>query len=147
MATPERTELINDAGDSFVLTGNDPDVTITARDIEHERARWQRCIDEKLIEWGRDPSQLEDDGVDAPSPDVIRLAIEVASRYRDSGQWAPPDRVAPDPNGGIVFERRAGSQAEVLHVGSDGEVEYQRFVGPRLVERRRLLAPRSIRGA
>lgn len=84
--------------------------------------------------WLRDPSQLDDDGIDPPSGTIIRLSMDWAENYRDKGLPAP-DRVAPDPNGGIVFERREGNVSEVVHVWEDGTIEYMRFEGTHLVER------------
>lgn len=107
------------------------------RDVEREREyreRWQELIDHKLIEWGRDPSQFDDEGVEPPSREIIRLAIALAEWFKAQGLPAP-DSVVPDPNGGIVFERREGGVSEVFHVWDDGTIEYQRFHGTRLVER------------
>ncbi len=109
----------------------------TTRDSERDdesREKWQELIDRKLIEWGRDPSQFDDEGVEPPSREIIRLAIALAEQFRDDG-LTPPDSVVPDANGGIVFERRENDVSEVFHVWDDGTVEYQRFHGTRLVER------------
>jgi hypothetical protein len=84
--------------------------------------------------WLRDPSQLQDEGIEPPSGTVIRLSMDLAENYRDRGLPAP-DSVVPDPNGGIVFERREGDVSEVFHVWDDGTVEYMLFEGARLVER------------
>jgi hypothetical protein len=58
----------------------------------------------------------------------------MAQVFRDKG-FTPPDSVVPDPNGGIVFERRAQEMSEVFHLWDDGTVEYRRFQSTRLVER------------
>ena len=113
---------------------------LDARDDEWQRAareRWQDVIDRKLIEWGRSPSPIEDMGVDPPTKETIQRAIRLAETLRDEGVPAP-ESVVPDPNGGIVFERREGNLAEVYHFWDDGTIEYQRFEGTRLVERRTL---------
>jgi hypothetical protein len=68
------------------------------------RIAWQRLIDEKLIEWGRHPEQFEDeDGYKAPSADNLVRATEFITFCRDNGV-APALRIAPDGEGGIVFE-------------------------------------------
>lgn len=107
-----------------------------ACDLEREdrRKNWQDLIDHKLIEWGRSPDRFVDENVEAPSGTTIRQAIELAEQFRDQG-FIPPDSIVPDANGGIVFERRENGESEVFHVWDDGNVEYQRFVGTRLVER------------
>lgn len=122
-----------------VQTNIDADAPVTC-DFERDdesREKWQNLIDQKLIEWGRDPSQFDDEGVEPPSREIIRLAIELAEHFRDDG-LTPPDSVVPDANGGIVFERRESDVSEVVHVWDDGTVDYQRFQGTRLVERRTL---------
>jgi len=111
---------------------------LDARDDEWQRAAresWQDVIERKLIEWGRSPSALEDMGVDPPTKETIQRAIRLAEAFRDEG-FPSPQSVVPDPNGGIVFERRDGNIAEVCHVWGDGTTEYQRFEGTRLLERR-----------
>lgn len=95
---------------------------------------WDRVIDYQLIEWGRNPRALEDDGIEAPTGEVILRARELAQILKNAGV-AAPDTVVPDPNGGIVFERRAGDLIETFHVWDDGTVEYCRFNGAQLVER------------
>lgn len=116
-----------------------PDAVATNADIdspveEAVRERWQRVIDYTLIEWGSDASRFDDEGVEPPSRQIVQLAINLATSFRDKGVPAP-DCVVPDPNGGIVFERRENGLSEVYHVWDDGTVEYQRFQGTRLVER------------
>lgn len=101
------------------------------------REAWQRVIDHKLIEWGSAPSQLEDEGIDPPTKNTIQRAIRLAQAYQEEGRPAP-DRVVPDPNGGIVFERQEQDVSEVLYIWEDGTTEYQRFQDARLVERRTL---------
>ena len=119
-----------------VQTNTDADAPVTrdSERYEESRAKWQELIDHKLIEWGRNPSQFDDEGVEPPSGEIIRLAIGLAEKFRDDG-LTPPDSVVPDANGGIVFERRESDVSEVFHVWDDGTVEYQCFQGTRLVER------------
>lgn len=117
-------------------TGIDAVTPVTLGELHDGAARkaWQHVIDETLSEWLRDPSQLDDDGIDPPSGTIIRLAMDWAENFRDKG-FPAPDSVAPDPNGGIVFERREGNVSEVVHVWDDWAVEYMRFEGTHLVER------------
>lgn len=123
---------IRDAGQTNIDTESP-----AIRDVEREqgyRERWQRLIDHKLIEWGRDTSQIDDEDVEPPSAEIIGLAITLAEQLKTQG-ITPPDSIVFDPNGGIVFERQEGDVSEVFHVWDDGEVEYRRFYGTRLVER------------
>ena len=99
------------------------------------RQAWEDLIDRKLIEWGRDPDQLADDGVEPPSREVVRLAIAFAKQNQNC---QPPQRVVPDANGGIVFERRESDIVEVIHIWDDRQIEYQLFRGHDLVERHAL---------
>lgn len=95
---------------------------------------WDRLIDRTLIEWGSHPEKLSDDDVDPPSAEIIRLAIDWATRCKEVG-FPPPDRVVPDANGGIVFQRSENDLSEVFHIWDDRTVEYRRFQGTRLVDR------------
>ena len=101
------------------------------------RRAWQEVIDYKLIEWGRNTELFDDEGVEPPTRDTLQLAIALAEGLRDGG-LAAPDSVVLDVNGGIVFERRENDVSEVFYVWDDGEIEYQRFHGTRLIERRPL---------
>lgn len=98
------------------------------------RAAWQEWIERTLINWLSDPTQLEEDGSDAPTGTVIRLAMDYAAKFRDDRR-PPPDSIVPDPSGGIVFERQGQQLSEVFHFWDDGAVEYCEFHGTQLVER------------
>lgn len=86
-----------------------------------ERARWQTIIDEKLIEWGADPIQSDDDGTCPPSREAISCAVALAVAFRDKGFLAPT-KVVPTGDGGIVFERRPNNLYERIEVQSDREI-------------------------
>jgi hypothetical protein len=98
------------------------------------RVGWQPYID-RMLSWLSNPDQIEDENIEAPSHTIIRLALDIAESLRDQS-WVPPDSIVPDPNGGIVFERRQGDSSEVIHLWSEGDVEYMNFVGTSLVCRR-----------
>jgi hypothetical protein len=117
-------------------TGIDADAPLSrARSCDvNARVLWQHVIDQTLMAWLRDPSQLDDDGIDPPNGTIIRLSMDLAENFRDRGLPAP-DSVVPDPNGGIVFQRREGNVSEEFHVWEDASVEYLRFEGTQLVER------------
>ena len=98
------------------------------------REEWQKLIDCPLRQWQRDPSQLEDDDLQAPSSDAIRQAIRLAERLRDQG-LPVPTRVVPDAHAGIVFEREVGRLFESYRISADGSAEFCEFEDCRLVKR------------
>lgn len=139
MPTTEPRSFISHQVPDVVSTDADKESPAT---VEHEpedatKKAWQRIIDDQLIEWGRAPAHFVDEGVEPLTGEAIRLSIAWAQAFRDNG-FPPPDSVLPDPNGGIVFERRENDMSEVFHVWDDGTVEYRRLQGARLIERRTL---------
>jgi hypothetical protein len=98
------------------------------------QAAWQQVI-EKLTKWARSPGEFEDDGLDPPSAETVQRAIDFARAAQEAGYPAPTG-VVPDPNGGIIFDRTVEQQSEEYHFWDDGTVDYCRFEGTRLVERR-----------
>ena len=136
MPTTKSTPFMSVSLGDAVPTHVDAESPIT-RDHDREDVAgetWQTFIDQQLIEWGREPSQIEDEGIEPPSRGTIQQAVLLAQSLRDAG-FTPPDSIVPDPNGGIVFERREKDVSEVFHVWDDGTVEYCGFQGARLVER------------
>lgn len=99
------------------------------------RHTWTALIEDTLSKWLRDPSYLEDEEIDPPSAAIIRLAMDLAFTLRDRGEVAPSS-IVPDASGGIVFERRSNSGSESYHIWDDASVEYFRFEGTAIVERR-----------
>ena len=95
---------------------------------------WQKLIDRRLADWQRNPSQLADDELPAPSSETVRLAIQVAECLRDRGTL-PPTRIVPDAHAGIVFEREVGRLFESYRISANGEVEFCIFEDCRLVQR------------
>jgi hypothetical protein len=129
-----RLELLSPPVDLVVETNAD---TVSAFIQEFDiarRAAWQTVIDETLLNWLNDPSQLDDENITPPSPSTIRLAIDFAEQFRDRG-YAPAVRIVPDASGGIVIERTEAETLEVIHIWEDGQVEYQQFRGPQLILR------------
>lgn len=132
--TINQWSLISPPIESAVETSADRDLPITSHAKIRWRADWQKLIDKHLTEWLRDPELVADEGVDPPSTTILRLAIDYAERFRDDG-FPPPGNVVPDPDGGIVFERRHNGTREVFHFWDDGSIEYALFSGGRLVQR------------
>ena len=104
-----------------------------------ERNAWQRLIDEKLIEWGRHPEQFEDeDGYKAPRADNLVRATEFITFCRDHGV-APALRMAPDGEGGIVFDWKNNPPYHVMmEIHADGGMELLVFDDCKLVVRNRI---------
>jgi len=94
---------------------------------------WQRVIDE-LIDWASNPEQFADEGIDAPSRETLRLAGKLALELRDNG-LPSPDRIVPDPNGGLVFEYDTAQGASEYHIWDDGSIDFCMFDDTRLVSR------------
>ena len=104
---------------------------------QDSRDAWQAVIDKRLVEWGRDPSGLEDDGITPPSPEAVYQAGQLALTWRDEGV-AHPLRVAPTGDGGIVFERWEGGLFQSIEIQANGTIELATFRNSRLLSRRRL---------
>lgn len=77
-------------------------------------------IRDTLLKWLGDPLMLEDDGIDAPTRDLIKSAIDFAQDY---GGVAPPTSVGPTPEGGISFEWRRASDIQIVEIVSVGKAE------------------------
>ena len=88
-------------------------------------------IDGKLIEWGRDPSQLEDEDIIPPSSDAIASASKFACEFRDQGKPAPL-RVVPNGDGGIVFRWEYGETSISVEIEADESKELRCFHNCRL---------------
>jgi hypothetical protein len=104
---------------------------------EANRRDWQHLIDSRLIEWGRDPALLDDEGVAPPSSQAISSACQIAMMLRDYCS-PPPCRVVASGDSGVVFERWSGDCFEALEVYDDGAAELSTFVNSRLTSHRRI---------
>jgi len=81
---------------------------------------------------------LEDEGVEAPALEAIRLALNAVDTLRESGVDAP-SRTVPDGDGGVVFRWRSGDNAWTLAFEADGTIESSLVAKGRLVSRHALL--------
>jgi hypothetical protein len=131
-ATIDQPDTVTQKFQRAVLTGSDDRSTMTRP--RNFREGWQRVVD-KLDDWLRNPAQLEDEGIDQPTGRIVRIALDIAEQYREADVFAPPDRVIPDPNGGIVFETEDGALLYVVQIWDDASVEYMKFDGTHLVQR------------
>lgn len=98
---------------------------------------WRRVIDDKLIEWGRNPEALEEDDLIPPTARAVQVAGEIAIEMRNAGEPAPK-RVVPDRDGGIAFERWEGDETVTIMVSEDGAIEVIMWVGSKIITSRRI---------
>ncbi len=117
---------------------NDASLAISASEQEANHSAWERVIDSTLIEWGRNPQLLTDDGVCAPTGAIIERACKLAMALRDEG-CPPPRRVIGSADGGIVFERWEGPRLAQIEVCDDGSILFTAFDHGRMTERVLLL--------
>ena len=139
MSIAQTVTTLSDHAESLVGTKTIGDEALagTPDDVSKNRHAWQEMIDRYLVEWGRDPSQLEDEGVLPPSEAIIQRACRVAMSLRDKGTAAPL-RVVADGEGGISFERKHGCCFQTLDILEDGTIEIATFRNCRLERRQRL---------
>jgi len=137
----EINELVSPRAVAAVATRAEQETAVASSAVASSAVTlWEQIIDHTLIMWGANPSVFADEEFDGPGREVIRLAIEIAKQYARDGKPAP-DRVVPDADGGIVFERRQGILSEKIHIWDDGLVEYIQLHGTRVVERYPLELP------
>lgn len=98
--------------------------------------QWQSIIDDSLVEWGRSPEGLAEIDLIPPTTAAIQVACKLAMWFRDRNLPAPT-RTMPDGDGGLVFERRMGSQVESIEIDSEGLAEYVLVRSGSVVMRRR----------
>lgn len=101
---------------------------------QNSATAWQRLIDERLIEWGRHPEQFEDDGLKAPTADVLVKACDFVAFCRDH-DIDPPLRAAPDGSGGIVFEWKLLPFFYTVEIRASGNAELVIFENNKLMAR------------
>lgn len=99
-----------------------------------EKSRWSQWIEGPLASWSHDPSQLEDDGLLAPSPATIRKASSVAVSLEAHGAPAPT-RIVSTGDGGVAFQFERGNQFISIEVEPEGIVELLVFDNGRLTHR------------
>jgi hypothetical protein len=100
---------------------------------------WNKRI-ATLAEWASDPSRLEDEGFEPPSPRVLARVSEIASRLRDAGSRAF-DRVVTTGDGGIAFHIDAATDYYSLEVDADGTTEFFHFRNCQLQSRSEITPP------
>jgi hypothetical protein len=116
--------------------------SLAAPDSDGPGESWKNLIDHKLIEWGRDPSVLDEEGTISPSKQTIQFAIALAWMWHNMGLPAPT-RIVPDAHGAIVFEFHQPNISEVFRLTPDISLEYCVFDSFHLVQRQVFPSPFS----
>lgn len=75
--------------------------------------KWREMIDYQLIEWGSDPSRLEDEEMPPVSRDTIQLAIRVAVRLRDKARLLRPESCLTHMAGSSSSERQGTCSSHI----------------------------------
>ena len=127
VAPPDRLEYLVRG-----IVQDEPGIRLTPQ----QDADWQELMD-TLVDWARDPGDLEDEGVEPPDSSTIKLASELAGMMRDR-DIEPPDRLAPNGDGGLVFRWRSGQTTWTVEFDMDGSVESSLVRSGRLVCRQSL---------
>ncbi|MCC7290572.1 MAG: hypothetical protein IT449_00760 [Phycisphaerales bacterium] len=120
-------------GDSTAAT--EESLSIDFSESNQRREAWQQLIDFKLVEWGRDPGQLEDVDLIPPTQAAVDRAVRIAMKMQQSGVQ-PPTSVVPDGDGGVNMERRSGATTESIEIASTGIAEFVLLQNGRVVGRR-----------
>ncbi|HEY4760380.1 MAG TPA: hypothetical protein VIH42_07365 [Thermoguttaceae bacterium] len=110
------------------------DEMLASGEAEQNRTAWLEIIDRKLIDWGRSPGLIDEDGIVSPSIKSVAEAIELVHTMTNNGCPAPM-RVVCNADGGIVFEKQEGQFFETIEVYEDGSKEYCLFANSRLQHR------------
>ncbi len=97
------------------------------------RSQWEPHL-ETLRRWHAGAAELIDEGFDAPTRDVITVAMNLAESLIVD-DCPPPTQITPTVEGGIAFERRQGAFLSVVEINPDGDAEILVFEDSRLVER------------
>jgi hypothetical protein len=92
----------------------------------------------KLAEWGKTPSKIDEDGLESPSFEAISRTIEIIGVCHGWNKPAPT-AIVPDGEGGIALDWSNGEELESIRIEEDGVAECLNFSGTRLVGRFSLL--------
>ncbi|MDA0838830.1 MAG: hypothetical protein O3B01_15980 [Planctomycetota bacterium] len=109
-------------------------VTRSSRDDREQR--WQVLID-VLTDWAMHPEELDEDGLEPPTQDVIQRAAWLACNLCEAGV-RPPTRIVPNGDGGLAFESLQGDEFEALEIQNDLSVEFTFFKNSALKQRIKL---------
>jgi hypothetical protein len=103
-------------------TANESSLALTDSIRSSRRDAWEEVVDRRLVEWGRDPSLLEEDDLIPPTREAVQSAVKIV-RILQQRYLPPPRRVVPDGDGGIVMERWSDHASESIEVDRRGRAE------------------------
>lgn len=98
--------------------------------------QWDR-VESQLVQWEQHPEELEDEGLEPPSPETVPLIRDVCRALR-AMSLEPPLRLVPNCEGGAVLEWRTAPFLWSVEVERDGTLELSVFRTGRLVTRYRI---------
>jgi len=82
---------------------------------QQEHPDWQKCVDGLLAGWSR-ASDTSDDDCPRASRSAIESALQCILLIKKTLPHSPPTYVAPDPNGGVIVERRTKDSRGNEHI-------------------------------
>jgi len=136
MSTIERPPGLSEAVECYEATRATSPESFAS--VDRNRAvqaeQWQSSVESRLIEWGKQGSKVDEDGLVSPSPGIVSVAFRIAAQLRDAG-ISVPLRMVQDGAGGIVFEWRHETVTEKLRLHASGRIELTRFRDSKLVYR------------
>ena len=126
------TALHSDSCQHFrVSPGSDPASALLYLDGAAAEA-WD-AVDADLAQWMEDPSQVVDEGAEAPSTGMIRYARWLLKVMRGSMSTAPA-AASPDNAGGLTIEFHGPADLAVLAFRRDNCVTWSVFRDGKLVK-------------
>lgn len=130
--------LIGEPDEGAFTRAVDDTLLSSSREMER-RAAWDVVVG-RIVEWGRDPQRLEDEGNVPPSFAAVRRAGRFALILRDDGARAPDWAVALG-DGGIAFRWAGGTPGNdvTLEIDAEGGTEAIRMEQFRIVSRTQLI--------
>lgn len=121
MATTEIGTTIRGLDSPVSTEGFNPGVlATTASDKKALAERWDAIVDRPLIEWGRNPSFIDEDGLVFPSRESCSSACKLVIDMKNHG-CSLPTGVIPDGEGGIVIEYKKDPLYQCIEIDDLGQ--------------------------
>ena len=98
-------------------------------------AGWQTIVNDLLTWWVNGTPDISDEDLEPPTKAAIDLAIKIATSLSHEKNVAPPLRVVPNGEGGLIFERWADRVFERFELRRELTLEYAVFKNNALIHR------------